>query len=111
MLTFGTGDARAASAFLRFRRGLTDGAGDGPSRGGFGGHRDPSSLTVNGDALLPCGLGDLASALSAAFASAPRSLKEGFRDVATNVSAAGGLCGGSLRTKTPELLCNIANVG
>lgn len=74
MLTFGTGDVRAASAFLRFRRGLTDGAGDGLSRGGLGGHWDPRSLAVNGDALLPCGLGDLPSA----FASEPRSPKEDF---------------------------------
>lgn len=61
MLTFKAGDVRPPSAFLLFMRGLMDGVGDGVSLGGLGGHWGPGSLTVNGDALFPCGLGDLGS--------------------------------------------------
>lgn len=59
-----------------------DGVGDRASRGGLGGHWNPASLTVNGDALFPCGLDGLVSALLAIFVSVfesvPRSLKEDF---------------------------------
>lgn len=63
MFTFKAGDVRPTSAFLLFKRGLMDGVGDGVSRGGLGGPWDPVSLPVTGEALFPCGLGDLGSAL------------------------------------------------
>lgn len=82
MFNFKAGDVRPTSAFLLFRRGLTEGVGDGVSRGGLDGYWDPASLTVTGDALFPCGLGDRGSALLSVFASlfvsVPTSLKEDF---------------------------------
>ncbi len=55
-----------------------EGVGDGVNRGGLGGYWDPASLTVTGDALFPCWLADLGSALLSIFESVPRSLKEDF---------------------------------
>jgi len=75
MLVLVAGDVRPASAFLLFVRGLMEGAGDGASRGGLGGYRDPGSLTVSGAA--PC------SALSSVFVS--RHGEEGFCDVLPHV--------------------------
>lgn len=109
MFTFKAGDVRPASAFLLFRRGLTEGVGEGVSRGGLGGY--PGSLTVIGDALFPFGLGDLRSAWLSIFV--PRSLTgdEDFCDVATSacLSAAGALCRVSLCARTGKLLCNTDN--
>lgn len=93
-----------------------DGVGDGVSRGGLVGHWDPGSLTGNGDALFPCGLGDLGSALLAIFVSVfeyvPRWRMEDFCDVATSasLSAAAELCFESLCTKTRKLLRNTTRV-
>lgn len=108
MFTFKAGDVRPTSAFLLFRRGLMEGVGDGVSRGGLGGYWDPGSLTVTGDALLPCGTGDpwsaLLSILASILKSVPRSpeVDENLRDVATSVSlsATGELCSFSLFAKT-----------
>lgn len=61
MFTFKAGDVRPPSAFLLFMRGLMDGVGDGVSLRGLGGHWRAGSLTVNGEALFPCGLRDLGS--------------------------------------------------
>lgn len=82
MFNFKAGDVRPTSAFLLFRRGLMKGVGDGLSRGGLGGYWDTASLTVTGDALFPCGLGDRGSALLSVFVSVfesvPTCLKEDF---------------------------------
>lgn len=74
MFTFKPGDVRLASAFLLFRRGLMEGVGDGVSRGGLGGYWETGA--VIGDALFPCGLVDLVSALLSVFEF--RSLEEDF---------------------------------
>lgn len=63
MVTFRAGEVRPTSAFLLFRRGLTEGVGDGVSRGGLDGYWDPGSLTVTGETLFSVGLGDLWSAV------------------------------------------------
>lgn len=72
MLALRAGEVPPVSAFLLFGRGLMEGVGDGVSRGGLLGFRDPG----HGDALLPWGLGDLRSALLSRSGSVGEGLSE-----------------------------------
>lgn len=107
MFTFKAGDVRPASAFLLFRSGLTDGVGDGVSRGGLGGCWD---------ALLPVGPGDRWSASLSMLMSLFESFLEEDEDLwdvltSASLSAARELCRVSLHAKMRKLLCNTTSEG
>lgn len=98
MFTLVDGDVRPASAFLLFTRGLTEGVGDGASRGGLGGYWEPGSLTVSGDVPFLVGLGGLESALLSTLVSL-------FNDsTSASLSAPADFCRVSLYVR--KLSCN-----